>query len=118
MIGSPWAGNISFINTVMTSTLVQEPMLCLLGVLLKGNGLHANQISWCRAALLTRCRIVLRHWKTKGEISLKEWLGEMAKMSSYERLSYKLMDRQDIYIKIWGPYVSVTRNSDVLHLSQ
>ena len=103
-----WSKIISFINIVMCSTLVQQPLLCLLGALPKGSGLNVHQIAWCRTALITGCRIVLRHWKTKGDISVKEWFDEMAKIASYEKLCYRMMDKEELYMKIWGPYTAVT----------
>ena len=79
-----WSKISSFIKTVMSSTLVQQLLLCLLGVLPKGSGPTVHQIVWCRTALTTRCRIVLRHWKSKEAISAKEWFDEMVKIASYE----------------------------------
>lgn len=103
-----WSKIIYFINTVMSSTLVQHPLLCLLGVLPKGSGLTVDQIVWCRTALNTGCRIVLRHWKSKEVILVKEWFDEMAKIASYERLCYRLQDKEELYMKIWGPYIAAS----------
>ena len=90
MIDFPWSQRISFINTLISSTLIQQPMLCLLGIVPKGRCLNIHQISWCRNALISRCRILLRHWKTKEEILVREWFNYIAKISSYERLCYRL----------------------------
>ena len=55
-----WSKIISLINTVMSSTLVQQLLLCLFGVLLKGSGLTVHQIVWCKTALITYyCQLIL-----------------------------------------------------------
>ncbi len=108
MIDLVWSEIISFINTVMCSALAQHPLLCLLGVIPEGSGLSVHQIVWCRTALITGCRIVLRNWKTRGSVSMKERFDEMAKISSYEKLCYRLLDGEELYMRIWGPYTAVS----------
>lgn len=98
MIDLLWSKIMFFINTVMSSALVQQPLFCLLGMPPKGSGKNIYQIAWCRTALTTGCKIVLPHWKTKGEILVKEWFDEMAKISSYERLCYRLTDSVCMYL--------------------
>ena len=113
MIDILWSKIITFINTVMASSLAQGPMLCILGMVPKESGLNAHQTSWCRIALITGCRIVLRHCKTRGDISFKEWMDKIAKISFYERLCYKMINRMDM--KIWGPFLAVTLSAGELH---
>ena len=36
--------------------------------------LNAHQISCCRTVFISRCWIVLQHWKTKGDISVRDGL--------------------------------------------
>ena len=76
----------------MSSTLIHQLLLCLLGVMPKGSGQNHYQITrFHGAALIIRSRIVFWHRKTKGYILV-------AKMFSYERLCYRLINKEDIYI--------------------
>ena len=44
----------------------------------------------------------------KEFIMVKEWFHEMAKIASYERLCYRLQDKEELYMKIWGPYTAAS----------
>lgn len=107
MIDPLWSEIVSFINNLLTTALVRHPLLCLLGVVPQGNGLNSHQSSWCRIALITGCRIILRHWKTQVVVSMVEWFNEMSKIASYEKLCYRMINKEDVYVKIWGPYLDI-----------
>lgn len=102
-----WENMITFLGDVLGAELLQSPALCILGIITEGVGLSAQQTLWCRLALITGCRVVLRHWKTKGTIPFNEWMVEMTKIASYEQMIYKLNHRQEVFQKIWGPYINV-----------
>ena len=89
-----WEHIITFINKVLRADLIQNPALCILGIIPAGVDLSVQQTLWCRLALITGCRIVLRHWKSKHIIPFNEWCGEMTKMASYEQLIFNFNDRR------------------------
>lgn len=105
-----WENIITFLNKILRTELLQSPALCILGIITEGVDLSAQQTIWCRLALTTGCRIVLRHWKTKNIIPFNEWLGEMTKIANYEQLIFKLNNRQEVFLKIWGPYMNTILN--------
>lgn len=89
-------------NNVFRIDLSQSPALCILGIIAEGVELSFQQTLWCRLALTTGCRIVLRHWKSKNVLPFNEWLGEMSKIEkaylwkygihtwiSYERVDWR-----------------------------
>ena len=41
----------------------------------------------------------------KNVIPFNEWLDEMTKIASYERLTFRLNDREEEFLKLWGPYL-------------
>lgn len=101
-----WERIILFINKVLRTDLSQSPALCILGIITEGVELLSQQTQWCRVALITGCRIVLRHWKSKSVIPFNEWMGEMTKIASYEQLIFRLNNREEVFMKIWGPYMN------------
>ena len=88
-----WNNIIFFLNRVLGTAMMQSPALCILGMIPEGVGLTGQQVSWCRLALITDCRIVLRNWKTKNVIPFNEWCGEITKIANYEQLIFKLVWR-------------------------
>ena len=101
-----WENVIMFLNNVFRSEFIQSPALCILGILTEGVDLSAQQTLWCRLALSTGCRIVLRHCKTKNIIPFSEWLTEMTKIANYEQLLFKVNNKQDVFLEIWGSYMN------------
>lgn len=53
-----------------------------------------QQTLWCRLALITGCRIALRHWKTQIIIQFNEWLREINKITSYGQLMFRLNNKE------------------------
>ena len=102
-----WNNIILFLNRVLGTKMIQNPALCILGIIPEGIGLTGHQVVWCRLALITGCRIVLRHWKAKNAIPFNEWCGEMTKIANYEQLIFKLNNKLEIFWKIWGPYLNL-----------
>ncbi len=105
-----WENIIIFLNKVLSTELLQSPAFYILCIIPGEVGLSAQQILWCRLALLTGCRIVLRHRKTKNTIPFNERCGEMIKITKYEQLIFKLNNRQEVFWKIWGPYMNTVLN--------
>lgn len=105
-----WENIILLLNKILRTNLVQSPALCILGIITEGVDLSTQQTMWCRLALAIGCRIILRHWKTKTVIPFNEWLTEIIKIASYEQLSFKLNNRQEVFSKIWGPFMSMVLN--------
>lgn len=105
-----WENIILFINKVFGIDLSRSPALCILGIVTEGVELSLQQTLWCRLALTTGCRIVLRHWKTKNILQFNEWLEEMNKIASYEQLIFRLNNKEEVFMKIWGPYMRLVRD--------
>ncbi len=103
MTWNVWENIIIFLSKVL-GTELRSPALCILGIITEGVGLSAQQTLLRRLSLTTGCRIVLMHWKTKNIILFNEWLGEMTNIASYEQLIFKLNNRQEVFLNIWGPY--------------
>ena len=76
--------------------------LCILGILTEGEDLSALQTLWCRLALSTGCRIVLRLRKTKSIILFSKWLTEMTKIANYEQLIFRVNNKQDVLSGLVG----------------
>lgn len=64
----------------------------------EGKSRTFQQKIWCILAIITGCKIVLRHWKT--------WSGEMNKIVSNGQLILDRTIRRTIFIQLWGPYMS------------
>jgi len=58
-----WEKIILLINKVLRTDLSQSPALCMLSIITEGVELSYQQTQWCRLALTTGCRVVLRHQK-------------------------------------------------------
>uniref|UniRef100_A0A3P8RLF1 Reverse transcriptase domain-containing protein n=1 Tax=Amphiprion percula TaxID=161767 RepID=A0A3P8RLF1_AMPPE len=100
-----WKTIIGFVNKVLGTKFVQNPALCTLGIGVREEGLTVQQTLWCRLALSTGCRIVLRHWKTDNIVSFSEWMGEMTKIANFEQSIFKINNKLNIFQKIWGPFM-------------
>lgn len=100
-----WGKITSCISKALRTEIIPSPALCILGLIPEGVELSSQQILWCRLALTTGCRIVLRHWKSKNEVPFNEWVGEMTKVASYEVLIARQNNREEEYRKIWDPYM-------------
>lgn len=105
-----WEQIILLINKVFGVELSQGPALCILGIITEDVELSPQQTLWCRLALTTGCRIALRHWKSQNTLQFNEWLDEINKIANYERLIFKLNNKEEIFTEIWGPYLRLVKD--------
>ena len=86
--------------------LIKNPSLCLLGLIPDNIQISKRQKSWCRLAMITGCRITLRHWKSPTSSTFKEWIDVLSSMAGYERVTYRVAGREDIFNEVWGPFLT------------
>lgn len=55
--------NVHFVNTFCLS-LYKNPALFMLGIILEDMRMSQEQMLWCRLAMASECRVILRHWKS------------------------------------------------------
>ena len=84
----------------------ENPALCLLGLLPDNIQISKHQKLWCRLAMRTGCRITLRHWKSPTQSTFKEWVQVLSSMASYERVTYRVAGREDLFNEVWGPFLA------------
>ena len=87
----------------METNFTVNPALCVLGII--DVNLSSQKRAWVKLALITGCRIILRHWKSKERINIKEWRDEMSRVASYEQLIHKITNSLHKFQKVWGPYI-------------
>lgn len=107
-----WEGVVTLLNDLFRMQLSKTPALCILGLLPDNNTLTVRQRLWVRLATTTGCRIILRHWKSTNPCCFKEWIELMTRMATFERVTYRVMGREDIFNKVWGSFLmSIERMS-------
>lgn len=55
-------------------------------------------------------QIIMRNWRKLEGPSFKEWLTELAKVASYEQISFSIKDRTEKYMAKWGDYLEYIGN--------
>ena len=100
-----WEGVVALLNDLLGLQLTKTPALCILGLVPDNNTLTGRQKIWIRLATITGRRITLRHWKSSTRCCFKEWTEQMTRMASYERVTYRVMGREDIFNQVWGPFL-------------
>ena len=85
--------------------LTKTRALCILGLLPDNNTLTSRQRLWIRLATTTGCRIILGHWKSSTLCCFREWTEQMTRMATYERVTYRVMGREDIFNQVWGSFL-------------
>ena len=103
MVHGFWSTVIRHVNDIMETNFTMNPALCVLGIL--NVPLSSQKNAWVTLALITGCRIVLRHWKSKERITIKEWKDEIARVASFEQLIHKINNSLHVFQKVWGPYI-------------
>ncbi len=78
-----WEKIVQFVNNIFSLTLHKNPALCMLGILPEDACLSWQQRQWCRLAMVSGCRVILRHWKSVTPSSFDEWLELMSNIASY-----------------------------------
>lgn len=101
-----WNEIISFLNKMFGILLIKNPTLCLLGLLPDNVQMSKRLKSWCRLAMITGCRITLRHWKSPTFSTFKEWIEVLSSMASYERVTYRVAGKEDLFNEVWGPFLA------------
>ncbi len=101
-----WNEIIAFLNKMFGIQLIKHPTLCLLGLIPDNVGMTKREKSWCQLAMITGCRITLRHWKSPTLSTFKEWIEVLSSMASYEQVTYRITGREDLFNKVWGPFIA------------
>ena len=103
MVHDFWSTVVRYINNIMETNFTVNPALCVLGIM--NVKLPSQKRAWVKLAIITGCRIVLRHWKSRQRINIKEWRDEIAKVASFEQLIHKINNSLHNFQKVWGPYI-------------
>lgn len=89
-----------------------SPKLSILGITteLSDGDFSSYTKRWIILALTTAKRVLLRLWRKKNPPPYEEWLKTMAKLASYEKVTYGLLDKLHQYDCIWSftSWLSVT----------
>ncbi len=105
-----WEKTVSFINELFNISLIKSPALCMLGIIPKELRMHGLNRQWCRMAMLTGCRIIVRQWKTTTPSSFEHWIEVMSNTATYEQVIFRLSGRQDLFLKTWSPFLDYINN--------
>lgn len=100
-----WDTIVAFLNKMLDMSLVKTPALCLLGLLPLDIRMSRRMKLWIQLAVTTGCRVNLRHWKSSTCSSYNEWLEAMCKMATYERVTHRVMGREDVFEEVWGRFL-------------
>ncbi len=86
-----------------------SPRLFVLGdhSVLAGQDKHITM--YVQTSLMIGRQILIRGWKTEGVPSFQEWVVEMARVTAFEKMSYKQLGRLDLYEAKWGNYLKFLR---------
>ncbi len=95
---------VQCVNNMFGLTLHRNPALCMLGILSE-NACKLRQ--WCRLALVSGWRVILRHWKSVTPSSFDEWLELMSGIAGYERVIFKVSGHLSLYMKMWGSFLAL-----------
>lgn len=107
-----WDEIVVFLSEILNEKLNNSPAACLLGLLPKEIKLSKYQGMWYRMAMISGCRIALRHWKSPTDITFKEWMELMFRTASYDRVTYRVAGREDIFAEVWGHFLHLTEGPD------
>lgn len=85
---------ISFINELYCISPTNSPALGMLGIIPSKSKMCDLRKSWCRLAMLTAYRIIVRQWKKTSPSSFKNWIELTTNIVSYERAISRLSGHQ------------------------
>ena len=66
---------------------------------------NCGAADFIQTSIMVGKQIIMRNWKNPGEPSFQEWSTELAKVASYEKISFNINDRTEQYVAKWGKYV-------------
>ena len=66
---------------------------------------NCGAADFIQTSIMVAKQIIMRNWKNPGEPSFQEWSTELAKVASYEKISFNINDRTERYVAKWGKYV-------------
>lgn len=66
---------------------------------------NCGAADFIQTSIMVGKQIIMRNWKNPGEPSFQEWSMELAKVASYEKISFNINDSAEKYVAKWGKYV-------------
>lgn len=100
-----WNAISLFMNKMFGTHLTKNPSINL-GLLPKNIQMSKHQKLWCRLAMITGFSITLQHCKSTLSSTFKEWVQVLSSMASYERVTYQVAVREDLFNKVWDPFLA------------
>lgn len=58
-----------------------------------------------QTSIMVGKQIIMRNWRNSGEPPFQEWYTELAKVASYEKISFRCNNRTEKYFVKWGDYL-------------
>lgn len=103
-----WKNKKEIIYDVLKRRFPISPKLAILGSTLElpDSKFSSFEKRWITLALTTAKRVLLRHWMKKLPPPYEEWLTTMAKLASYEKVTYGLLNKQHHYDYTWSAFTN------------
>lgn len=56
-----WEKIVQFVNNTFSLSLYKNPAFCMLGIMVEEMCISRKQMLWCRLAMVSECRVILRN---------------------------------------------------------
>lgn len=101
------------IEKILAIKLTLEPKLFILGLYPNGHGIQKSEQIFLDLCLLQAKRLIALSWKNISRPRISQWLREMARTLPLEKITYILKNKQEIFKKIWGPFIHFIEHGDL-----
>lgn len=95
----------------ITSVMVPlEPKIFILHLYPPNLKLRRKEYTLVDLCILQAKRLIALNWKKTYRPSIKEWVTGMATCVAFEKITYTLRNRQNVFEEIWKPFVAFLKN--------
>ena len=105
-----WKGIVNLLCSLLQCDLTMSPDLCIFGLLPDNINISKRYKLWIRLVTVSGCRIILRHWKSPTPCSFKEWTELLTRIALYERVTFNVRGKAELFDQIWGPFLRHIEN--------
>lgn len=106
-----WAGIHENIKLVVGQDIPFLPSLYVLGDPSSLTNIPKALASWVHTAIMLGRKIIVKEWKSDSLPLSSFWFTQLSTVAAYEELSYKLLNRLDLYHSKWGNYIDLVTKS-------
>ena len=100
-----WREVQDYIHTILTEEIPFAPTLYVLGDPAALEELSHYDAEWVQTALMLGRKLIVMKWKDPNAPTAAEWYIQLGKLAALERLSFRLLNRVEVYMQKWERYL-------------